>query len=130
MYACGLASLFQVLCVGDIACRGGVTGWFLTGGRAPAARYLVVGAHDRHSVLYTVPGSTSVSQQVLVSSCDLVFAKHCFHICLAGYRRLLNAEGKPYMILGTLLFFRSVSLMQDGIAIFKFLTWTLQAILE
>lgn len=114
----------------DIPCHSGLTGWFLTGGRALAARYHVVGAHERHSVLYAVAGSTSVSGQILVSSCDLGVDEHCFYIFLSGYGKLLNAEGKPYAILRTFVFFRSVSLMQDRISIFKRLTWMLQTVLE
>lgn len=96
VFACGLASPFQVACLGVIPRRGGVTGYFLTGGRVPAAGQLVVGAPERHGVLCAVPGSTSVfpaqPQQVLVSLCDLVVAKRCFHICLAGYGRLLECR--------------------------------------
>lgn len=55
-------------------------------------------------VLCTAHDATSVSLQVLLSLCDLIVAKDCFHICLAGYSRLLNEEGKPDMILVTLVF--------------------------
>lgn len=56
------------------------------------------------SVLCTAHDATSVSLQVLLNLCDLVVAKDCFHICLAGYSRLLNEEDKPDMILMTLVF--------------------------
>lgn len=53
MYACDLESPFQVWGGGgdDIPCHSGLIGWFLTGGRAPAARYQVVGAHERQCSL-------------------------------------------------------------------------------
>lgn len=69
------------------------TGWFVTGGRAPAAGYLV-GARERRSVLYTVSSSASVLQQVLVSSSDLLVGKCCSPMCLAAQGGLFNTEGE------------------------------------